>query len=136
MLTVLNLQKAEKAICFYRNIRKETKYSEILRLEMERLKSVVDEPDTNKQDKSSMKWSDLMTRPARKAMLIGIVLSSLNQLSGCFALLNYAAILFQESGSNLSPNNSTIYVGVVLLVGTIALICLVDRVGRKVKAIC
>lgn len=134
MLTVLNLQEAEKAICFYRNIRKETKYSEILRLEMERLKSAVDEPDTNKQDKSSMKWSDLMTRPARKAMLIGIVLSSLNQLSGCFALLNYAAILFQES--KLSPNISTIYVGVVLLVGTIALICLVDRVGRKVKAIC
>lgn len=133
-MTIFDSQEAEKAIRFYQNIRKETDDCGTLQLEMERLRSVVDGFESQKCDQSFTKWSDLMTRTARKAMIIGIVLSALSQLSGCFALLNYAAFIFKE-GSNLSPNISTIYVGIVLLVGTSSLSCLVDRLGRKVKAI-
>lgn len=101
---------------------------------MNRLRDVVGGIETGKDgDRKSMKWSDLVTGPGRKAITIGIVLSALNQFGGCFALLNYSGIIFEESGSNMSVEMSTIIVGVIQLFGTCALIFLVDRAGRKVR---
>lgn len=45
----------------------------------------------------------------------------------------YIANIFQESGSNLSPNISAIVVGIIQLVGSFASTFLVDRSGRKVR---
>lgn len=69
---------------------------------------------------------------ARKAIFIGAVLVWLNQFCGCFAMLNYTANIFAESGSNLSPNMSAIIVGVIQLFGAWISTFLVDRAGRKV----
>lgn len=57
---------------------------------------------------------------------------ALNQFCGCFAMLSYTASIFQESGSNLSPNMSAIVVGVIQLAGAYCSTFLVEKAGRKV----
>lgn len=74
----------------------------------------------------------LDTNVARKSFLISIVLMALNQFCGCFAMLNYTASIFKESGSNLSPNMSAIVIGVIQLVGAYCSTFLVEKAGRKV----
>lgn len=56
---------------------------------------------------------------------------ALNQFCGCFAMLNFTASIFQQSGSTLSPNMSSIIVGVIQILGSIFPTIFVDRVGRK-----
>lgn len=68
----------------------------------------------------------------RKAFLIGISLMAFNQFCGCFAMLNYTATIFQQSGSNLTPNMSAIIVGAIQLLGSYMSTILVERAGRKV----
>lgn len=46
-------------------------------------------------------------------------------------MTNFTATIFQESGSNLSPNVSSIIVGVILIIGSMMPTLLVDRLGRK-----
>lgn len=86
---------------------------------------------SDESHESSMKWSDLMTNPGRKAMIIGITLASLNQLSGCFAMISYTATIFEAAGSATDPNTSAIIIGFVQLFGSFASIYLIDRAGRK-----
>ena len=74
-----------------------------------------------------------VTTPAIKAFRICIALMALNQFCGCFAMLNYTATIFAESGSNLSPNMSAIVIGVIQIIGSYISTMLVDRAGRKVK---
>lgn len=56
---------------------------------------------------------------------------ALNQFCGCFAMIVYAATIFQKSGSNLSPINSSIIVGSIQIVGAICASMFVERAGRK-----
>lgn len=75
-----------------------------------------------------------MTEPARKAMLIGMFLIFINQFSGTLAIITYTADIFKSSGSNLSPNESSIIVAFIQLVGVYVSSVCVDRFGRKVSA--
>lgn len=106
---------------------------ELIKSEINKLKSALDDSDGNKCDENSLKWSDIASKPGRKAMIIGIVLSILNQCCGCFAMLQYTANIFEEAGSSMSANDSTICVGVIQLIGSYVATNLVDRAGRKVK---
>lgn len=81
---------------------------------------------------NSLKWSDFTSKIAIKAMTIGLVLAALNQFCGVFAMLNYTAQIFKESGSDMDPNMSSIVVGFVQLLGDFVSMYLVDRLGRKV----
>lgn len=99
---------------------------------MKRLEKAVNGKGAKNHNENSDKWSELWTRRGRKAMTIGLVLSALNQFSGCVAMLSYTATIFQEAGSALSPNESAIIVGTIQFIGTCALVFLVDRAGRKV----
>lgn len=54
---------------------------------MTKLKVTVGSRKSEKCDDNELKWSDLATNPGKKAMIIGIVLAALNQLCGCFAML-------------------------------------------------
>lgn len=73
-----------------------------------------------------------MTKPALKGISIGLFLMFLNQFSGCFAIITYAADIFKRSGSILSPNQSSIIVATIQLLGSYVAMNLVDRFGRKV----
>lgn len=53
-------------------------------------------------------------------------------LSGTYAMLSYASMIFHEAGSSLSPNVSAMIVGLIQLVGVYVSTVFVDRAGRKV----
>lgn len=114
--------------------RKNVYHIELIKCEVNRLQNAICGANIDKQThENSLKWSDFTTGPARKAMLISIVLIVINQLSGCVAMLNYTATIFQGAKSNLSPNFSAMIVGVIELLGSICSLILVDRFGRKVN---
>lgn len=56
---------------------------------------------------------------------------ALNQFCGCFALITFSATIFQKSGSNLSPINSSIIVGFIQIIGALCASLFVERAGRK-----
>lgn len=56
----------------------------------------------------------------------------LNQFCGCFAMLNYTATIFSESGSTLEPNMAAIIVATIQLLGSYISVQMVERLGRKV----
>lgn len=56
---------------------------------------------------------------------------ALNQFCGVFAMTSFTATIFHESGSTLSPNDSSIIVGVILIIGSMFPTLLVERLGRK-----
>lgn len=72
------------------------------------------------------------TRPAKRAILITLILSLLHQLSGNFTLLSYVTTIFKEAGSNLSPNHSSIVVSTVQLIASFVAVSLIDKLGRKI----
>lgn len=64
-------------------------------------------------------------------MIIGLILVSVNQLSGCFAFINYTAEIFRESGSSLSPNMSAIIVAIIQVAGSTISTFAVGKMSRK-----
>lgn len=74
----------------------------------------------------------LVTKPARKVLMIGAVLQFLEQFSGLFGLLFFVSTIFEYSGSNISPDMSSIIVGIIQIVGCYCSTLLVDRAGRKI----
>lgn len=55
-------------------------------------------------------------------------------------MANFISIIFDEAGSNLSPNDSAIVVGAVQVIGSFVSLSIVDKTGRRillmVSAIC
>lgn len=100
----------------------------ILQSEMNKLQRAFGD----KEPKTGFKWSDLKVAPAPRAIFIGAIMGAISQLTGCYALLNYAATVFEDSGSHLSSNESAIIVGAITLIGSMISTYFVDRVGRKV----
>lgn len=71
-------------------------------------------------------------RNALKALLIGVVLSFLNQLTGVFTFLTYAGNILSETGtSDFDPYISSIVLGVFQLAGPLLTSSLADKMGRK-----
>lgn len=75
------------------------------------------------------------TKYARRAIIYGICLMALNQFCGCFAMLNFTAVIFKESGSTMSPNVSSIIVAAIQIIGSMFPTFLVDRLGRKLMMV-
>ncbi|XP_031619027.1 facilitated trehalose transporter Tret1-like [Contarinia nasturtii] len=120
--------EAEKSIHFYQNLNGNNANYELLQIEMSKLQSMFADMKTE----SSLTWSDLTTHTARKAITIGVVLAALNQFCGCFAMFNYTSYVFEEAGSNFTPNESAIVIGFISLFGSFLSTNLVDRAGRKI----
>lgn len=99
-------------------------------MEMDKLRNTVGYSDES--EKSSFNWSDLFINPGRWAFIMAIGLGVLYELCGVVAMLNYTGIIFQETGSNLSPDVSAIIVGAIQFIGSLVTTNLADRAGRKV----
>ncbi|CAD7088652.1 unnamed protein product [Hermetia illucens] len=130
---LMKLQKekeAEASFRYFRNIRKVSQIPESFKAELEKLKSEFME-EKKKDDEAALSWGDFSTSVAKRTIFIGLTLMALNQLCGCFAMINYTANIFAESGSSLSPNMSAIIVGVIQLVGSYVSTLLIERAGRK-----
>lgn len=75
--------------------------------------------------KHTVKWE------AIRAILTGISLTAINLFSGTFAMINYTASIFKQSGSTIDEHMSAIIVAAIQILGVYGSTSLVDRVGRK-----
>lgn len=82
--------------------------------------------------RNTFKWSDITSNPGRKAMIISVFLTSLYGLCGISAILNYLKLVFDKTGSTISPKTSTLVIGIILVIGNLTVNSLVDCTGRKV----
>ncbi|XP_055326346.1 facilitated trehalose transporter Tret1-like isoform X1 [Sitodiplosis mosellana] len=123
--------QAEKSIRFYQNLSDGEKENKLVEIEINRLRIMINHEQVEKSTDKSFKWSELTTKSVRKALTIAFVLVILTNFSGVSAMLNYTASIFEEAGSNLHPNISTIVVGAIQLFGTAIATKLVDLAGRK-----
>lgn len=95
------------------------------------MKGIINDLHT-KSTENSFDWSELKTKIAQKALLIGLVLMVLYQFSGVTAMMSYTANIFEEAGSN-DVNLAAIITCMIQLLGNCFATNLVDRSGRKVK---
>jgi sugar porter (SP) family MFS transporter len=67
-------------------------------------------------------------------LIIGILLSAFQQLSGVNVMIYYAPKIFHEAGytSALSAMLATVSLGLANLIGCIISVCILDRVGRRI----
>ncbi|MDX9755357.1 MAG: sugar porter family MFS transporter, partial [bacterium] len=83
------------------------------------------------QERGSL--SQLIQPGFRTALLIGIGLAVLQQITGINVILYYAPIIFESMGLTASTAlNQTVIIGVINLLFTLFAFLLVDRFGRKV----
>ncbi|MEZ2346823.1 sugar porter family MFS transporter [Terriglobus sp. RCC_193] len=77
-------------------------------------------------------WGELLRRPVRRIVLIGIALAVLQQWTGINVLFNYAADVYRSAGYGANDILLNIVItGTINLVFTIIAMLLVDRVGRR-----
>lgn len=82
--------------------------------------------------KMLIRWINFAVTPAAKsAMIISIFMSFLNNFCGSFVMLNYTTAIFEEAGSTLTANQSSIVVAFVQLFANLMTIILVEKAGRK-----
>ena len=101
-----------------------------VRLEVEHIKKVC------VHDRVSLK--ELFAPAIRPALLAGIGLTVIQQLTGINTIIYYSAIVFQLVGlrSDIATLDASIWVGVVNVLSTFIAIYLIDRVGRKPLILC
>lgn len=127
-------QEAASSIRFYQNIRATDNVEDDekrIALEIDRLKGIINDLHT-KSTENSFDWSELKTRVAQRALLIGLVLMVLYQFSGVTAMMSYTANIFKDAGSD-DVNLAAIITGVIQLLGNCFATKFVDIAGRKVK---
>jgi sugar porter (SP) family MFS transporter len=77
-------------------------------------------------------WSELLRKPVRRIVLIGIALAVLQQWTGINVLFNYAADVYRSAGYGANDILLNIVItGAINLVFTVIAMLLVDRVGRR-----
>ncbi len=77
-------------------------------------------------------WAMLLSPGIRRALVIGVVLAVLQQVTGINTVLYYAPEIFKQAGATTTRAlNDTVIVGIVNLVFTVVAIAVVDLLGRK-----
>lgn len=86
-----------------------------------------------KQDRGHRGWAELFGPVARPALVVGIGLFFLQQLSGINAVIYYAPTVFQEAGFSGASTQllATIGIGIVNVLMTVVGMMLIDRIGRR-----
>ncbi|KAH8344366.1 hypothetical protein KR084_010184 [Drosophila pseudotakahashii] len=120
-------EKAEKSFYFYKNVSKDPTQQNENKAEFIVFRDKV--LGGGLKDKVTI--SDFFNKESGKAFALIIVLLVCNQMSGSFAIFNYASSIFARLGNRMDPNMCSIYLGVVQLFGLSSAVVLVDRVGRR-----
>ncbi len=78
-------------------------------------------------------WRDLFGPVARPALIVGMGLFFLQQLSGINAVIYFAPTVFRLSGFDSTSTQmlATVGIGVVNVLVTLAAMALIDRIGRR-----
>ncbi|XP_055685011.1 facilitated trehalose transporter Tret1-like [Lutzomyia longipalpis] len=127
------IKEAEKSLRFFRGVFSDPidTIPENVRQDLEKLQS---SPRSSKKS-TSISTEDFKPKSTRKALLISFVLIAGRNCCGIFPLLNYTSTIFEEAGTDLSPNTSAIVVGVIQLIGLYVSLMLMDRAGRRILLI-
>lgn len=72
------------------------------------------------------------TVATRKSLTISLGLVVFQQLSGINVVMFHSSVVFQSTGSALTPISSAILLAIIQIAGTLISALLVDRAGRKV----
>jgi SP family arabinose:H+ symporter-like MFS transporter len=76
--------------------------------------------------------SELFAGPFRRALIIGLILAALTQMSGITSVLSFLPEVFKNAGQNVQDSFfQSVLVGVVNVIFTGLAIWLVDKAGRK-----
>ncbi|XP_037042110.1 facilitated trehalose transporter Tret1-2 homolog [Bradysia coprophila] len=126
-LKIGQTENAERSLRFYRNCKVGSDNEMELQKELAKLIEIA---ERNKCEEK-VKLKDFLNPVSMRAMLIGPILMAVSQFSGTFTLVSYGATIFEESGSTMNPNLSTIILGCLQIAGTISTYFLIDRIGRK-----
>jgi len=137
LLSKGNIKAAEKSSEFYGKI-KETAKEIPLNITNEENAGLIKTVDSieaddarNVSDENKLILADFTSHIALRSFVIAAGLVALLEFSGCFVLLNYSVAIFTEAGSNLSPNESAIVIGIIQILGSYVSVHLVDKAGRK-----
>ena len=86
-----------------------------------------------KINKTKAHWSELLSSRVRPALLAGLGVTIIQQITGINTIIYYAPTIFKFAGfsSNKAALLATTWVGVVNVVMTFVAIYLLDKVGRK-----
>lgn len=125
----IQFQEAEKSLKFYKGYEgKSTDEMLALQIEFENLK------ESTKNSKVSEKITirDFCSGTAIRGLIIGIAMAWFLQMTGCFIIINYASLVFQESNTTLDPHVSSIVIAVVQIFGGLISTSLSDSLGRKI----
>lgn len=78
-------------------------------------------------------WTDLFTPLIRPALIVGVVLAVLQQITGINTVIYYAPMIFEFTGikSDSASLLATVGVGLVNVLMTMVALLLVDRMGRR-----
>lgn len=78
-------------------------------------------------------WTELLMPGIREALLVGVGLAVLQQVTGINTIIYYAPQIFQRAGldSATTALAATIGIGAINVLSTLIAIWLVDRIGRK-----
>ncbi|KQS38547.1 facilitated trehalose transporter Tret1 isoform X2 [Drosophila erecta] len=124
-------EKAERSFCFYKNLSKDPGKEGEIKAEFAKLRNTVLASGLTEK----FTRADFFNKVSGKAFgLIAVLLLS-NQMSGSFAIFNYASTIFEQLGSRMEPDLCGIFLGVVQISGLISAVFLVDRVGRRLLLI-
>ncbi len=79
------------------------------------------------------KWSEVFGRKVRPALIAGLSIIIIQQVTGINTIIYYAPTIFKFAGytSDSAALYATMWVGIVNVAMTLAAIYLVDKVGRK-----
>ncbi|XP_063241703.1 facilitated trehalose transporter Tret1-like [Bacillus rossius redtenbacheri] len=87
----------------------------------------------NKQNKVTL--SDITDRGTFRALLICLGIMANASLSGSGSIMAYSVTIFQDSGSTLSPNVSTIIIGAIMVFGGFFSTVVIEKSGRRLLLI-
>lgn len=71
-------------------------------------------------------------KDALKGISIGIIIAWCSQATGSYTCVNYAALIFKKSGTQIDKYVSSIILAVALLMGSFFSAKLADSLGRKI----
>ncbi|XP_059616834.1 facilitated trehalose transporter Tret1-like [Phlebotomus argentipes] len=125
-------EEAETSFRFYRGFRKSTEdLPEKYQKEFAALQKIYDGLAQQSSNQGIQK-KDFAPKSTKLGMIISFTLICLACFCGTFTLISYAADIFHNAGSSVSPNDAALVVGAIQVAGSCLSYLLVDRVGRRI----
>ena len=125
------IDKAKLSLAFYRGIQEET--SVLPECFVTEISKYNDQAVTEDVESKKVTVQDFFTKAAFKGIIISVFIIMLPPLSGNIAFMSYTDHIFQEAGSKLSSDISSIIVALIQLLGSYLSTMLIDKAGRKVS---